>query len=58
MLSVENKQSSTIDMEDSASPNAALESVILTYKIDAEEDRDVAIIDTSDILIQTRSEYE
>ena len=58
MLSVENKQSSTIDKEDSAPPTAALESVILTYRIDSEEDRDVEIIHISDILIQTRSEYE
>ena len=54
MVAGGNKQRSTIDKEDSASPTAALESVLLTSTIDAAEERYVAVIDTPNSFVQTR----
>ena len=49
-----NKQRGTIDKEDAASPTAALESVLLTSTIDTAEERGVAMIDITNVFIQTR----
>ena len=54
MVAGGNKQRDTIDKEDSASPTAALESVLLTSTIDAAEERDVAVINILNAFIQTR----
>jgi hypothetical protein len=45
MVAGGNKQRGTIDKQDASSPTATLESVLLTAVIDAEEGRDVAVID-------------
>ena len=42
-----------MDKEDSASPTTALESVLITATIDAEEERDVATVDIPNAFIQT-----
>ena len=47
------KQRGTIDKEDTTSPTAALESVLLTSIIDAAEKRDAAVIDIPNAFIQT-----
>ena len=54
MVSGGNKQRGTIDKEDAASQTAALESVLLTSKIDAAEERDVTMINIPNAFIQTR----
>jgi len=53
-----NKQRDFISKEDSSSPTVATESVLLTCIIDAEEGRDVAVIDIPNAFIQTRVEDE
>jgi len=53
-----NKQRGYIVKEDASSPTVATESVLLTCIIDAEEDRDVAIIDIPNAFVQTRVEDE
>ena len=54
MVAGGNKQRGTIDKEDAASPTAALESVLLTSRIDAAEERDVVVIDIPNAFIQNR----
>ena len=49
-----NKQRDYIPKEDASSPTVATESVLLSCIIDAEERRDVAIIDIPNAFIQTR----
>ena len=49
-----NKQRDFISKEDSSSPTVATEAVLLTCIIDAEEGRDVAVIDIPNAFIQTR----
>ena len=51
-----NKQRDYISKEDASSPTVATESVLLTCIIDAEEERDVAVIDIPNAFIQTRIE--
>lgn len=53
-----NKQRSYIQKEDASSPTVSTESVLLTAIIDAEEGRDVAVIDIPNAFIQTRIEDE
>ena len=53
-----NKQRDFISKEDASSPTVATESVLLTCIIDAEEGRDVAIIDIPNAFIQTKVEDE
>ncbi len=53
-----NKQRDYISKEDSSSPTVATESVLLSCIIDAEEGRDVAIIDIPNAFIQTSIEDE
>jgi hypothetical protein len=53
-----NKQRDFISKEDASSPTVATESVLLTCIIDAEEERDVAVIDIPNAFIQTRIENE
>jgi hypothetical protein len=53
-----NKQRDYISKEDASSPTVATESVLLTCIIDAEEGRDVAVIDIPNAFIQTRVENE
>jgi len=53
-----NKQRGYIAKEDASSPTVATESVLLTCIVDAEEDRDVAIIDIPNAFVQTRVEDE
>jgi hypothetical protein len=53
-----NKQRDFISKEDASSPTVATESVLLTCIIDAEEGRDVAVIDIPNAFIQTRIEDE
>jgi hypothetical protein len=53
-----NKQRGYIPKEDASSPTVATESVILSCIIDAEEGRDVAVIDIPNAFIQTRVEDE
>jgi hypothetical protein len=53
-----NKQRDYISKEDASSPTVATESVLLTCIIDAEEGRDVAVIDIPNAFIQTRIEDE
>ena len=49
-----NKQREFIPKEDASSPTVATESVLLTCVIDAQEGRDVAVIDIPNAFIQTR----
>ena len=49
-----NKQREYLTKEDSSSPTVATESVLLTSIVDADEGRDVAIIDIPNAFIQTR----
>jgi hypothetical protein len=53
-----NKQRDYVPQEDSSSPTVATESVLLTCIIDADEERDVAVIDIPNVFIQTRIEDE
>jgi hypothetical protein len=49
-----NKQRDYIPKEDASSPTVSTESVLLTCIVDAEEERDVAVIDIPNAFIQTR----
>jgi hypothetical protein len=51
-----NKQRNYISKEDASSPTVAMESVLLLCIIDAEEYRDVAIVDIPNAFVQTRVE--
>ena len=51
-----NKQRSYIIKEDASLPTVATKAVLMTCIIDAEENRDVAVIDIPNALIQTRVE--
>ena len=51
-----NKQRGYISKEDSSSPTIASYSVLLSFIIDAEEGRDVAVIDIPNAFIKTRVE--
>jgi hypothetical protein len=53
-----NKQRDYISKEDASSPTVATESVLLSCIIDAEEERDVAVIDIPNAFVQTRVEDE
>ena len=53
-----NKQRDFISKEEVSSPTVATESVLLSCIIDAEEGRDVAVIDIPNAFIQTRIEDE
>jgi hypothetical protein len=53
-----NKQRDYISKEDASSPTVATESILLSCIIDAEEERDVAVIDIPNAFIQTRVENE
>jgi len=53
-----NKQRDFISKEESSSPTVSTEAVLLTCIIDAEEGRDVAVIDIPNAFIQTRIEDE
>jgi hypothetical protein len=52
------KQRCSIPNEDASSPTVATESVLLTCIIDAEEGRDVAVIDIPNAFVHTRIEHE
>jgi hypothetical protein len=51
-----NKQRDYISKEDASSPTVATESVLLTCIVDAEEEREVAVINIPNAFIQTRIE--
>jgi hypothetical protein len=53
-----NKQRGYISKEDASSPTVATESVLLSCIIDAEEGRDVAVIDIPNAFVQTRVQDE
>jgi hypothetical protein len=53
-----NKQCDYISKEDASSPTVATKSVLLSCIIDAEEHRDVAVVDTPKAFVQTRVENE
>jgi hypothetical protein len=53
-----NKQRDYISKEDASSPTVATESVLLSCIINAEEGRDVAVIDIPNAFVQTRVEDE
>jgi hypothetical protein len=53
-----NKQRDYISKEDASSPTVATESVLLSCIIDAEEERDVTVIDIPNAFVQTRVEDE
>jgi hypothetical protein len=53
-----NKQRDYISKEDASSPNVTTESVLLSCIIDAQENRDVAVMDIPNAFIQTRVEDE
>jgi hypothetical protein len=53
-----NKQRNFISKEEASSPTVATESVLLSCIIDAEERRDVAVVDIPNAFIQTRIEDE
>jgi hypothetical protein len=53
-----NKQRDYISKEDASSPTFATESVLLSCIIDAEEHRDVAVVDIPNAFVQTRVENE
>ena len=48
-----NKQRYFISKEDASSPNLATESVLPTCIIDAEEHRDVSVVDIPNLLVYT-----
>jgi hypothetical protein len=52
------KQQDYISKEDASSPTVAMESVLLSCIIDAEEERDVAVVDILNAFVQTRVETE
>jgi hypothetical protein len=54
MVAGGNKQRGTIEKQDTSSPTASLESVLLTAVIDANERRDVVVIDIPNAFVQTR----
>ena len=54
MVAGGNKQRSEIDAIEATSPTASLEAVLLTATIDAQEGRDVAVIDIPNAFVQTR----
>jgi hypothetical protein len=56
LVSGGNKQRDYLSKEDSSSPTAATESVLLTSIVDAAEDRDAAIVDIPNAFIQMRVE--
>jgi hypothetical protein len=49
-----NKQHDSLSKEDANSPTVATESVLLSCIIDAEEERDVAVVDIPNAFVQTR----
>jgi hypothetical protein len=51
-----NKQRDYISKEDASSPTVATESVLLSCIIDAEEHRDVVVVDIPNAFVQTRVE--
>jgi hypothetical protein len=51
-----NKQRDYISKEDASSPTVATDSVLLSCIIDAEEHRDVAVVDIPNAFVQTRVE--
>jgi hypothetical protein len=51
-----NKQRDYISKEDASSPTVATESVLLSCIIDAEEHRDVVVVDIPNTFVQTRVE--
>jgi hypothetical protein len=53
-----NKQWYYISKEDDSSPTVATESLFLSCIIDAEEERDVAVVDIPNAFVQTRVENE
>jgi hypothetical protein len=53
-----NKQRDYISKEDASSPTVATEAVLLSCIIDAEEGRDVAVVDIPNAFVQTRVENE
>ena len=53
-----NKQRDNISKEDTRSPTVAMEAALLSFIIDAEEERDFSVIDIPNAFIQTRVEYE
>jgi hypothetical protein len=53
-----NKQRDYISKEDASSPTVTAESVLLSCIIDAEEERDVAVVDIPNAFVQTRVENE
>jgi hypothetical protein len=53
-----NKQRGYISKEDASSPTVAMESVLLSCIIDAEEHRDLAVVDIPNAFVQTRVENE
>jgi hypothetical protein len=53
-----NKQRDFISKEEASSPTVSTESVLLTCIVDAEEQRDVAVIDIPNAFIQTRIQDE
>jgi len=53
-----NKQRDYISKEDASSPTIATESVLLSCIVDAEEGRDVAVVDILNVFIQMRIKEE
>jgi hypothetical protein len=53
-----NNQRDYISKEDASSPTVAMESVLLSCIIDAEEERDIAVVDIPNAFVQTRVENE
>jgi hypothetical protein len=53
-----NKQRDYISKEDASSPTAATEAVLFSFIIDAEEGRDMAVVDVPNAFVQTRVENE
>jgi hypothetical protein len=51
-----NNQQDYISKEDASSPTVDMESVVLSCIIDAEEERDVAVVDIPNAFVQTRVE--
>jgi hypothetical protein len=52
------KQRDYISKEDASSPKVAMESVLLSCIIDAEEERDVSVVDIPNAFVQTRVDNE
>jgi hypothetical protein len=53
-----NKQLDYISKEDASSPTIATESVLLSCIIDAEEERDIAVVDIPNAFVQTQVEND